>query len=394
MSSDFFKRLEKDPFRLFFPLGALFAFAGILPWVIQYFTHASYPRNLHRVLMIDGFTLTVVCGFLMTSIPRFTGSNHAKRSEILTVFITLLISAVGAFFSTQSLSFLFSSFTLVSLLCFAGRRFLNKSSNPPYTFVFIGVGLILWLASNFILFLNSLSWTTSIASVEVAQELFSNGAIMCLILGVGGRLIPGILGWQEIVSEQRSVYETQNSFFKLIPVSIWIAVCAFVLSFFLIPFLPARLCLLARLAVLVFFGMKYWKLWRFPASRSFLTWNLWLSCWCLVLGYLFPLLWGGLGVHVMHVLFIGGFSLLMLLISTRVSLAHSPLGTAAEKTSRGLLVFSALVLTAMFTRVSAILWPQIYLDHLGFAAMTWIAALLVWVSVIFRSYRISWRRKG
>ena len=87
----------------------------------------------------------------------------------------------------------------------------------------------------------------------------------------------------------------------------------------------------------------------------------------------------------MHVLFIGGFSLLILLISVRVSLAHSPVGTGAEKTSRSIIVFSALVLLAMVTRVTAILWPKIYLHHLGFAGMTWLLALCVWGFLVMKA---------
>jgi uncharacterized protein involved in response to NO len=381
------KKLEDDPFRLFFPLGAALALAGVLPWAVQSFTHASYPRDLHRVLMIDGFTLSFVCGFLMTAVPRFTGSRHATMPEVSIVFLCLLLSGAGAFSSSQSLSFLSAAVVLLTLIAFAARRFLKKTSNPPYTFIFIGVGLLLWFFSNVVLFLNSTGALNSPPLTDIAWDLFTNGAIMSLILGVGGRLIPGILGWQQIVTHQRQRYEAPRPFLALVPPAIWIAVALFVLSYLLDPLLPLPLRLSARLAVALYFALGYWAIWKIPATRSLLTWNIWLSCWCLALGYLFPLLWPEFGVHVMHVLFIGGFSLLMLLISTRVSLAHSPGGTAPEKTSRSILVFSALILMAMLTRVTAILWPKIYLDHLGFAAMTWIAALVVWAFLVFKAIR-------
>lgn len=385
MGPEFWKAVEKDPFRLFFPLGAALALAGVLPWAIQYFTHASYPRDLHRVLMIDGFSLAFVCGFLMTAVPRFTGSHQAKRSEILTVFVCVVISGFGAFSSSQSLSFLSSAAALTALIWFLARRFLQKTSNPPYTFLFIGVGLALWLASQVILFFYSLGWSSSEGLVSIAQDLFTNGALMSLILGVGGRLIPGILGWQEIVTHQRQRYESPEPFLKLIPAPIWIAVFIFVGSYLLKPLLPQSLCMAARAAVTLYFAIKYWRIWKIPPTRSFLTWSLWLCCWCIGLGYMLPLIWPGLGAHGMHVLFIGGFSLIMLLISTRVSLAHSALGTAAEKKLRGILIFSGLILAAMLTRVTAIFWPKIYLDHLGFAAMIWTAGLFLWFFTVSRA---------
>lgn len=379
MTTEFWTKIEKDPFRIFFPLGAALAIAGIIPWAVQYWTHASYPRDLHRVLMINGFSLAFVCGFLMTAIPRFTGTNHATRSEVSLIFVLVLLAGIAAFFPSQSASFLAAVIALVGLMSFAGRRFIHKTSNPPYTFIFIGVGLLLWLLSNFLLFLNSVAAILSPELLDVSQDVWSNGAIMSLILGVGGRLIPGILGWQAVVSHQKRGYETQAPFLSVIPISLWIAVAAFVLSYFLKPFLPLSICLSVRLAVTVYFALMYWKLWKLPATRSLLTWNLWICCWCLALAYLFPLVWENLGVHMMHVLFIGGFSLLMLLISTRVSFAHSSIGTEAEKTSRSIAIFSSLILLAMLTRVTAILWPPIYLDHLAFAAIIWLMALCVWL---------------
>jgi uncharacterized protein involved in response to NO len=385
MSSEFWQQIEKDPFRLFFPLGAALALAGILPWAAQYFTHASYPRDLHRVLMIDGFSLAFVCGFLMTAVPRFTGAPHAKKFEIYIIFVCILASGVGAFFSSQSVSFLASAVALVALAVFAARRFLQKTANPPYTFLFIGVGLGLWFISQVLLFLNSAGWSVGVDAVAVAQDLFTNGALMSLVLGVGGRLIPGILGWQEIVSHQRQRYETPEPFMKMVPAAIWLAVFVFVGSYLLKPFLPSSLCLAARALVILYFALKYWAIWKFPATRSFLTWGLWLCCWCMALGFLVPLAWPSLGAHGMHVLFVGGFSLLMLLISTRVSLAHSAMGTGAEKKLARILIFSGLILFAMVTRVTAILWPKIYLDHLGFAAVIWTAGLLVWFFTVFKA---------
>lgn len=385
MSSDFWKQVEKDPFRLFFPLGAALALAGILPWAAQYFTHASYPRDLHRVLMIDGFSLAFVCGFLMTAIPRFTGAHHAQRSEISIIFICIVTSGVGSFFSSQSVSFLAAAIALIALTGFAARRFLRKTANPPYTFLFIGVGLALWFVSHVLLFLNSVGLGVGGSWIAVAEDLFTNGALMSLILGVGGRLIPGILGWQEIVSHQRQRYETPEPFLSMVPMSIWIGLLVFVGSYLLRPFLSSSVCLAARALVTLYFALKYWVIWRFPAVRSFLTWSLWLCCWCIALGYVVPLLWPGLGAHGMHVLFVGGFSLIMLLISTRVSLAHSAMGTGAEKKLRGILIFSGLILFAMVTRVTAILWPRIYLDHLGFAAVIWAVGLSVWFFTVLKA---------
>lgn len=383
MEAGFWPRLSKDPFRAFFPLGAALAILGLAPWIVGAVTHASYPRDLHRVLMIDGFLLSFVCGFLMTAIPRFTSAPYATRFEVTSVFALLALAAAGAFFPVQTFSYLCAALALLSLMRFAALRFLKRTANPPHTFVFIGVGLSLWLIANLVEALASLGLSTPGLSL-IADDLFSNGVIMCLIFGVGGRLIPGILGWQEIASQQRANYEAAPSYFSAIPWTIRVAVGVFLVSFFARPLLPLTACMSLRAAVSLYFALAIWRIHRLPPSKSYLSIGVWLACWFLAAGYLVPLVWPESGVHGLHVLFVAGFSLLTLLISMRVSFAHGPAGTAAEKTSPSILVFCGLIVFAMVTRVTAILWPRIYIDHLGYASATWLIGMIVWSWVILR----------
>jgi uncharacterized protein involved in response to NO len=262
--------VEKDPFRLFFPLGTCLAFAGVLPWTAQIFTHASYPRDLHRVLMIDGFLLSFVAGFLMTAITRFTGTHFASKGEISAVFLSILGAGMGAFFSSQAASFLLSALAVFFIGVFAMRRFRKKTSNPPYTFIFIGVGLFLWLISNLGLFAIAVGAPAPDYAAEVLRDLFSNGAIMSLILGVGGRLLPGILGWEEIVVAQRSRYETPGPFLGVVPADVWISMAIFLASFLLLPFLGQRWCFLLRGVVTLYFAIAYWRIHRERPIKSFI----------------------------------------------------------------------------------------------------------------------------
>jgi uncharacterized protein involved in response to NO len=387
----FWARIERDPFRLFFPLGALFALLGVAPWTAQVFVHASYPRDLHRLLMINGFLLAFVTGFLMTAITRSTGTRFATKGEITGALVTLLGSGAGAFLPSGELCYLLAALTVAQLGAFALRRFLQKTANPPYTFAFIGVGLALWLASNVGLFLAGAGVPVPEGALAVLNDVYTNGAVMSLVLGVGGRLFPGILGWDEDVAAQRRTYETSASFHLVIPADVWASMALFLASFLLLPFVGARPSLLARGLVALYFGLRFWKIHRLPRTRSYLTWSLWLSCWCNALAYFLPALWAGGGVHALHLGFIGGFSLVTLLISTRVTFAHGAAGTEAEKTTPAIAVFAGLLLLAMATRVTAILWPRLYLDHLGYAAVTWLVGLLVWAWAVLRRGRLAAR---
>lgn len=379
--------MQKNPYRLFFTLGAVLALIGITPWALVLIDDSSYPRDLHRQIMINGFLLSFVCGFLMTAVPKFTGSFPATKIELSVIFSSIAFAAISIFFLPSFVPYALAAVAIAALIVFAGQRFTKRSSNPPFTFVFIGVGLLLWFFSNVVQSL--VAWGVDLApgAHEFANGLFTNGALMCLILGVGGRLIPAILGWQEVVSHQRERYERDEPFLGLVPMDVWFAVAVFFLSFALQPWFSATACLSARAAVVFYFGVRYWRVHRRPKARSYLTWSLWLSCWCLIGGYFLPVFWPAGGVHAMHVLFIGGFSLLTLLISTRVSLAHGGAGPAVEKTSPGILIFTSILLLAALTRVTAIIWPRIYRDHLGYAAILWIAGLALWAWTIYSKLR-------
>lgn len=374
-----FAVLEKDPFRIFFPLGACLAIIGVIPWAFQIFGGSAYPRDFHQALMVNGFLLSFICGFLMTAVPRFTGTHYATRTEISSILAGILSSSVAVLLN-YSFSFLLSAATIVLLAIYGGRRFFKRTSNPPYTFLFVGIGMFFWFVGNlgeFVILSGALEMDRS-----VFQDLYSNGAIMSFILGVGGRLIPAILGWQDVVSSQKDKYENNKNFLTVVPWEIWFFAVTYVLSFVLGVWLPDRLCLILRAATVLFFAFKYWKILKLPKTRSYLSWSIWLSSWCLASGYPLAALWPNIRVHVFHILLIGGFSLLTLIISTRVTFAHGSQGVAAEKTTPNILIFSLVILFAMLTRATAIVWPQVYLHHLAYAAITWILGLLTWAWVV------------
>jgi hypothetical protein len=56
---------------------------GVFPWSLHIFGPQIYPVDFHRGIMMNGFMLSFVCGFLMTAIPRFTSSDFAKIHEVL-----------------------------------------------------------------------------------------------------------------------------------------------------------------------------------------------------------------------------------------------------------------------------------------------------------------------
>jgi hypothetical protein len=204
--------------------------------------------------------------------------------------------------------------------------------------------------------------------------------MLCLTLGVGGRLVTALLGWAELPLVQIEGLQK-----KARPLSLRIAkfsVLAQALGFLVGLLLEAwgypfwGRSLRALVASWIAFGI--WKLYRPPADRTTLAWGLWLSSWLLLAGVWIQVIVPASGVHGLHLLFIGGFGLMSILIGTRVSIAHGDHDFRLLEKSWPLRVTIALVTLAAITRASAPL-SNSYLLHLGYAAALWIAGIGVWL---------------
>ena len=84
-------------------------------------------------------------------------------------------------------------------------------------------------------------------------------------------------------------------------------------------------------------------------------------------------------IAVEHLLFIGGFGLLVLVVGSRVLFGHSgELAGFARRSwiARGLIGLAFLAAT---TRASADFFPAILISHHKYAAWTWALAALLWL---------------
>ena len=142
-----FELIKKDPFRLFFPLGILFLIVGVLIWVPRIWDAENYPVLLHRSLVMNGFVACFIGGFLFTAVPRFSQTEFASGIEIMGLLSLILLSVCAGHFEREDLVFLFSGLTGLFILIFLARRMPKRKANPPYSFVFLFAGLLLWIIS-------------------------------------------------------------------------------------------------------------------------------------------------------------------------------------------------------------------------------------------------------
>lgn len=358
------KSIINEPYRLFFPLGVLYLLMGALVWVPLIWNPGIYPVLAHRFLMLNGFVGSFVGGFLMTAVPKFSRTESANPIEVSLYFFITLTGLVFAIYDYEFATQIFSAMQAGTILSFLLRRIFKRQVNPPYSFVFIFVGLVLWIFS---------AIAGAFHDLEAFKNLHYEGAIAAIILGVGSRLIPGILGHVEIVSAQRTRYEKPISLLSTVPVPFFFLIATFVGSYFLEENVGNYL----RLLDVGIVALYFWKLYQFPKIRTSLTWSIWISAWLIVLSFLLKATWTEGMIHASHSFFINGIVLLSLLIATRVLQSHGPQDNKLENL-RLLYVVTALIVFSAATRLSAFLMPETYLRHLSYASILLCLAVCLW----------------
>ncbi len=357
-------RFINEPYRILFPIGTLFLLWGTLIWLPQIWTHSNYPTLAHRYLMLNGFSASFVAGFLMTAVPKFSQTKIAQGYEVMPFVLLTAVGVICAYADLIQLTFLISACQALLILFFIFNRIHQRKTNPPYSFVFMLSGLSLWFIS-------------ALASMYTHQDAFLNlhyeGSMMAIILGVGSRLIPGILGHVEIVQTQRKLYETDKPFFLTVPLHFIALILFFTLSYFI----TTAVGIYIRSLVTLVIGVFYWRVGSFPKVKTSLTWSIWISCWLMILSFFLKAFWIDGFIHASHSFFFSGIVLLTLLVAIRVLQSHGPKDSKLENL-KVIYGITFLIILAGATRVSAFLLPEHYLKHLGYSALVLTVAVLLW----------------
>src|SRR5437879_5089050 len=116
-----------DPYRLFFPLGIILGTMGVSIWPLYYYgVTEGYSGRAHAFVQTDGFLYAFIVGFLLTAIPRFTGTEPPSRRVQYALAAIIAISAIlfeFQFFAAGQTGFVVSHVMLMTL---AVRRFIRR----------------------------------------------------------------------------------------------------------------------------------------------------------------------------------------------------------------------------------------------------------------------------
>lgn len=330
-----------EPYSLFFSLGLFSAFLGSFLWfAFQHHWISFFPRQAHGNLMFFGFLWAYVAGFLMTAIPKMTRTSSANYLEIFLGMLFVFLQWAFNFRNGIQMSFHLYGLQMLFLLVFIGRRFLDKKQVPFEGFVFIPFAF-------FSAFLGIGYWLFTGTQDNTFFYLYAGQAfILNLICGLGSRLIPVITRVPaavnpDVAGEQRKFKEY---FFLALLLN---------LGFWLESGVNFSLGNLLKTLVIGFMAVRYFRVFKMPATRSFLGWGIRLAVFMLVLGYGMSSFQVESSLALLHLVYIGGFSLVTIMISTRVTLAHGPQDTSPELDSKALVATFVFFALAGLARVLA-----------------------------------------
>jgi uncharacterized protein involved in response to NO len=364
-----------EPFRIFFPLGLLLGAIGVALWPLFVWHEIQfYPANAHVRLMIEGMMGSFIIGFLGTAGPRLLDAPPLTAPETSAL---LALQIVSAFLHLVQKQMAGDVVFLVLLLFFLGAmatRARSAQDLPPPNFVLVLFGLLNAIAGIFLI-VAARSMANGIFANQLGTLMLNEGFVLFPILGVGAFFFPKLLGGAKPEPADLqiavSLWKKRALIAALTGLVIWI-------SFVLEALDWARSAAILRGVAVLFYFVVQGHLLEKPIGPPFLAHCFRVGAALLVLALFSPAALPGFRIANLHLAFIGGFTIILFTVSTRVIIGHSGQSHLFRKRLRFLIAALTLLVLAMLARVSADFILPERNSHLIYAALIWLAAAIVW----------------
>jgi uncharacterized protein involved in response to NO len=363
-----------DPYRVLFPVGIASALAGLVPWILVAMrVPIPYPGAAHAVLMVQGFELAFVCGFLLTAMPAFTHGPRCSPAEL-----GALTALVGAHVVLRALDVPAAAWAFLAALAALGfvlaRRVRPGEAAPPEEFLLVGTGVALGLAGAVVEVMVSLGRLPE-AAERAGVRCISLGMLPALVLGLGGLLVPTFARMSDPLTiagiAKAGDRQRRRAFVVTVAALLVLAVNLDFTGFVV----PAAWC---RALAAIASTQLAWKLWRPPGRRDRLSWSIWSAGWAVTLGFVAAAMWPLHRVEAWHVAFVGGYALLTLGIGTRVVVSHGGHAMSEEGLVLSWWAVAALATAALVRALGPTFDPERTTLHDGTAAALAVLALGGW----------------
>lgn len=365
-----------DPYRILFPIGAGFALWGALVWPLGWVGWLAHPGGTHRGLMMQGFELSFVLGFLLTAIPGFTGGQKFRPFELIVAAALMIALGCSIAAGAPAVASAFAACAIAWAAAAIVRRVIAKRVLPPEEFAFVGLGLVLGFAGT--LWQALLGFGTALIAEPVpyfAQRLVSLGMMLPLVLGIGGLLVPAFAG----IPNPLAIPGVAKAHERRGRRGLYMILALILGSSFVLDARgQTREGAIARAVVATVMLLWVWKLPVRGKRNDTFSVALRLAGASVLAGAWLAVVLPEHALAGFHVMFIGGFGLLTIGIATRVVVSHGRHPAAHERSLlRGWQV-SALLLAAA-TRAAAETLPAYRAPLLGASGLLWTVAWMAWL---------------
>jgi len=375
--------LFSQGFRPFFLLGALWAIGAILIWMHRYAGILEMPTVFdatawHSHEMIFGYGCAVLCGFLLTAIPNWTGRLplHGWPLIVLTALwiagravLALPPSLPAAATAAIDLSF------LAALLAVAAREIISGRNwrNLPLLLV-----LAVLLAANAMVHAGQAGWVAGGDAMGIRLALTAFASVIAL---VGGRIVPSFTRNWMVRMKMSRLPAPFARFDKLALIAMVVAMLSWTASPDHVA--TGALCLAAAAIHLVRLARwRGWATWHDPLVAVLHLGYVWLPVSLALLGL------SALGEGLMlptagiHALTAGAIGTMTLAVMSRAIPGHT--GGALRAGPLSTAVF-AFVTAAAIVRVATAWFPEAQITLLMVSASLWELAFLGFLAVHARA---------
>ncbi len=350
-----------SPYQLFFPLGLLNAILAVGVWFIQNLGWFETPAFLiHSKLIVGGFLWSFIVGFLMTAVPRMTGTTSANKYEFAAASALLIGQTIFSWYLDARFFYANQALLILFLILYGGRRVLKLTKPIPIFFSHVAMAMALALSGSYYHF---------IGNSFMGIHLYHVGTTLLLVLGIGTRFFSFLSGLPSAFENVMSIWPRVMFHGSGISMGILLYLAGRGVT---ASYLGLTLLSLVYL-------LKIWQIQR-PSDRpSALKYGVRIVAITIPVSFFLIWLQPSMFVTWLHLLFIGCFGLITFAVATRVTLAHGSYSIDLEMKSPALWCLVTFLVLGIISRVfygfADGVWKASYLY---LAATLWILAVGSW----------------
>ena len=364
-------------FRPFFFGGAAWAVFALLLWLLALSGTITLPCALdslawHRHEMLFGFVGAVICGFLLTAIPNWTGRLPIAGAPLAALFGLWLAARFALLLSSVSgiaIAIVLDVGFYLLLACLFAREVASAGNrNLPI------VGLVLLFGAA-----DALDYAGSAGILDDTGIGYRAGILMVVLLisVVGGRIVPSFTrNWLTKRSIRNRLPGQANRY----DVATITVTAAAMLAWTALPQASLAGAILVVAGLLQAIRLARWQGWRVAADPLVLVLHVgyaWVPVGLVLLGFsiLSPAVPESAAVHALTA---GAMATMILAVMTRATLGHTGRELSANKATTFLYL---LVTLGAALRIAAPFGLFDYDDAIELAGLAWAGAFLTFLLI-------------